>query len=138
MTDPAGVTMATSLISAPGSLRKDVAMTGEITLRGRVLPIGGLKEKALAAVRLGIRGLLVPEGNRKDLEEVPADIQSKMRFVFVKSMDEVLDHALTDPMPARALAGGTARRGGVKHPSAFPPTRVRGLTGSVPLTVTWS
>jgi hypothetical protein len=64
---------------------------------------------------MGIRALLVPEGNRKDLEEVPRDIQTKMRFVFVKSMDEVLEHALVDPAPARALAGGSPRRGGPKH-----------------------
>jgi ATP-dependent Lon protease len=118
----AGVTMATSLISALTGIpvRKEVAMTGEITLRGRVLPIGGLKEKALAAVRMGIRVLLVPEGNRKDLEEVPRDIQTKMRIVFVKSMDEVLEHALVDPMPARALAGGSPRRGGPKQTVGVP------------------
>ena len=118
----AGVTMATALISALTGIpvRKDVAMTGEITLRGRVLPIGGLKEKALAAVRMGIREILVPEQNRKDLEDVPKDVQAKMRFVFVKSMDEVLEHALTDPAPVRVVGGGVPRRTPAKHGGAVP------------------
>jgi ATP-dependent Lon protease len=118
----AGVTMATALISALTGIpvRKDVAMTGEITLRGRVLPIGGLKEKALAAVRMGIRTLLVPESNRKDLEEVPRDIQLKMRFVFVKSMDEVLERALVDPVRTRSIPEPPPRRGAPKHGVPIP------------------
>lgn len=92
----AGVTMATALISALTEIpvRKDVAMTGEITLRGRVLPIGGLKEKALAALRSGIATVIVPEKNEKDLEEVPANAREKLNFILANHMDQVLDAAL--------------------------------------------
>lgn len=92
----AGITMATALISALTGIpvRKDVAMTGEITLRGRVLPVGGLKEKALAALRAGIHKVIIPERNKKDLEEIPKDIKNKLGFIFVKHMDQVLDYAL--------------------------------------------
>jgi len=92
----AGITMATALVSAATHrpARKDVAMTGEITLRGRVLPIGGLKEKVLAAHRAGIRTLILPAKNRKDLLEVPAAVQRHMEFVFVDHMDAVLPVAL--------------------------------------------
>ena len=92
----AGITMATALVSAATRrpARKDVAMTGEITLRGRVLPIGGLKEKVLAAHRAGIRTLVLPDKNRKDLVEVPAPVQRQMEFVFVDHMDAVLPVAL--------------------------------------------
>ncbi|MEE8423985.1 MAG: endopeptidase La [Thermodesulfobacteriota bacterium] len=92
----AGVTMATSLISAlmKTPVRKDVAMTGEITLRGRVLPIGGLKEKALAALRSNMSTLIIPENNRKDLEEIPLNVRKKITFYPVKHMDDVLNIAL--------------------------------------------
>jgi ATP-dependent Lon protease len=92
----AGIAMATALISAltNKSVRNDVAMTGEITLRGRVLPIGGLKEKALGAMRAGIRTVIVPEKNRKDLTEFPRHLKRKIRFLAVKHMDEVLSHAI--------------------------------------------
>jgi ATP-dependent Lon protease len=92
----AGVTMATALISSLTKIpvRKDVAMTGEITLQGRVLPVGGLKEKSLAALRAKINTIIVPEKNRKDLEEIPAYIRRKLNFVFVENMDEILDVAL--------------------------------------------
>jgi ATP-dependent Lon protease len=92
----AGITIATALVSAATRrpVRKDVAMTGEITLRGRVLPIGGVKEKVLAAHRAGIRTLLLPDRNRKDLAEVPQDVQRQMEFVFVDHMDAVLPVAL--------------------------------------------
>jgi len=88
----AGVTMATALYSALHKkvVRSDVAMTGEITLRGRVLPIGGLKEKALAALRAGITTVIIPEHNKKDLEEIPKDLRSKIAFVPVRSMDDIL------------------------------------------------
>jgi len=82
-------------------VRSDVAMTGEITLRGRVLPIGGLKEKALAAYRSGIRSVLVPKENEKDLEEVPARVTRKLHFVGVEHMDAVLQHALALEDPER-------------------------------------
>jgi len=92
----AGITMATSLASAMSGrkVRSDVAMTGEITLRGRVLPIGGLKEKSLAAHRAGITTIIMPSENEKDLEDVPVQIKDKMKFVPVSHMDEVLAEAL--------------------------------------------
>ncbi len=91
----AGITMATALISAltGREVRADVAMTGEITLRGRVLPIGGLKEKVLAAHRGGIRTVVLPARNRKDLFDVPEDVQEALEIVFVEHMEEVLDVA---------------------------------------------
>lgn len=92
----AGITMATAVLSALTKIpvRSDVAMTGEVTLRGRVLPIGGLKEKSLAANRAGIKKVLLPKDNAKDLDEIPENIKKKMEFVVVESMDEVLEHAL--------------------------------------------
>ncbi|MDD3853683.1 MAG: endopeptidase La [Syntrophomonadaceae bacterium] len=92
----AGITIATALASAMSGIpvRKDVAMTGEITLRGRVLPIGGLKEKVLAAHRAGIYTVIMPLDNRKDLAEVPANVKRKMKFIPVSHMDEVLQETL--------------------------------------------
>ncbi|CAG5089596.1 Endopeptidase La [Thermobacillus xylanilyticus] len=97
----AGITMATALISAltGRAVSKEVAMTGEITLRGRVLPIGGLKEKSLAAHRAGIRKVLVPKDNARDLQEVPESIREELEFVMVSHMDEVLAHALVGGLP---------------------------------------
>lgn len=92
----AGITMATALISALTNVpvSKTVAMTGEITLRGRVLPIGGLKEKALAAHRAGIKKVLIPKDNEKDLQEIPDSIKEDLEFVTVAHMDDVLKQAL--------------------------------------------
>jgi ATP-dependent Lon protease len=94
----AGVTMLSALVSLVTGVRvrHDVAMTGEITLRGRVLPIGGLKEKVLAAHRAGIKRVIVPERNRADLDEVPDEIKSSLEFVFANKMDEVIEAALED------------------------------------------
>ncbi|HEY9215518.1 MAG TPA: endopeptidase La [Ancylobacter sp.] len=93
----AGVAMATVLTSVLTGIpiRADVAMTGEITLRGRVLPIGGLKEKLLAALRAGIKKVLIPEDNAKDLAEIPDNVKNALEIVPVSRMDEVLHHALT-------------------------------------------
>lgn len=87
----AGITMACAILSALTGkyARGDIAMTGEITLRGDVLPIGGLKEKALAAERVGIRHIIIPEENQKDLEEIPASVKEKLQFTCVKNVDEV-------------------------------------------------
>ena len=91
----AGITMATALLSAltHTPVRADLAMTGEITLRGRVLPIGGLKEKTLAAKTAGIKTVLVPEKNRPDVEEIPAEIKNGLEILFVETMDDVIAHA---------------------------------------------
>src|SRR3984885_12728390 len=96
----AGVTMFTALVSMLTGVRvrHDVAMTGEITLRGRVLPIGGLKEKVLAAHRAGIKRVIVPERNKPDLDEVPAEVKNDLEFVFVSKMDQVLDAALEEKL----------------------------------------
>lgn len=95
----AGVTIATSIVSAltQFKVRRDVAMTGEITLRGRVLPIGGLKDKCLAAFRAGIKTVVCPMENKKDIKEIPHEVLSEMRLVFVEHMDEVLKEAIHFP-----------------------------------------
>jgi ATP-dependent Lon protease len=99
----AGVTMGTALISALTQIpvRRDVAMTGEITLRGKVLPIGGLKEKAIAALRARIKKVIIPEANQKDLVEIPKNIKRRLKFMPVGNMDEVLKEALVKAPFAR-------------------------------------
>ncbi len=94
----AGVTIATALISllTGNPVRNDVAMTGEVTLRGKVLPIGGVKEKTLAALRHGIKNVIVPEKNEKDLEDVPKEMRKKIKFFFAKDVGEALEHALVN------------------------------------------
>jgi ATP-dependent Lon protease len=96
----AGVTIATALVSLlTGRLvRHDIAMTGEITLRGKVLPVGGIKEKVLGARRAGITTVILPKRNQKDLEDVPDEIRKEMTFIFVETIDEVVAHSLE---PAR-------------------------------------
>ncbi len=109
----AGITIATALISALShcAVRRDVAMTGEITLRGRVLPIGGLREKILAAHRAGLKTMLIPRKNKKDLVDVPKKVQREMNFVFVDRMDQVLPVALMNRRSSQA------RRIALKHSS---------------------
>src|SRR5262245_17457327 len=99
----AGVTMATAITSLLTGLhvRPNVAMTGEITLRGRVLPVGGIKEKVLAARRAGIETLLLPRRNAKDLDDVPEEVRRALRIVFVENMDELLEQALEPPAAQR-------------------------------------
>jgi ATP-dependent Lon protease len=103
----AGITIAAAIISAltRRPVRNDLAMTGEITLRGRVLPIGGLKEKVLAAHRVGIRDILVPEDNRKDVPDIPNKIRNEVRFTFVRTMDEVMREALLPRLDEDTAAG---------------------------------
>ncbi|MDG6349168.1 endopeptidase La [Luteimonas sp. 8-5] len=104
----AGIAMATALVSTLTKVpvKAEVAMTGEITLRGRVLPIGGLKEKLLAAMRGGIRTVVIPEENRKDLADIPKSVMEQIRIVPVRWIDEVLDIALERPLTPRPPAGG--------------------------------
>lgn len=101
----AGIAMATALISTLTNkpICKDVAMTGEITLRGRVLPVGGLKEKSLGALRAGIHTVILPEKNKKDLAEIPANVKRKIRFVPVSNMDEVLSIAIEKQKKSKQL-----------------------------------
>ena len=93
----AGIAMATAIVSTLTGIavRRDIAMTGEVTLRGRVLPIGGLKEKLLAALRGGIKIVLIPEENAKDIAEVPDSVKNGLEIIPVSRMDQVLQHALT-------------------------------------------
>jgi len=92
----AGITMATSLASllTGRPVRSHLAMTGEMTLRGKVMPIGGVKEKVLAARRAGITTVILPKRNEKDLDDLPANVRSELQFRFVETIDEVLDLAL--------------------------------------------
>jgi ATP-dependent Lon protease len=92
----AGVTMAASLVSLVSGrkVKKKLGMTGEITLRGQVLPVGGIKEKVLAAHRNGLKTVILPKRNEYDLDDVPEEIKNKIQFIFVETVDEVLDAAL--------------------------------------------
>jgi ATP-dependent Lon protease len=121
----AGIAMATAIVSVSTGIpvRHDIAMTGEVTLRGRVLPIGGLKEKLLAALRGGIKIVLIPEENAKDLAEIPDSVKNGMEIVPVSRMDQVLERALTakpepieweEPLPV-ARPGADGERGVVAH-----------------------
>jgi len=114
----AGITMATALISALTKIpvRKDVAMTGEITLRGKVLPVGGIKDKVLAAYRGGINEIILPRENQKDLEEIPAEVREFLEFHPVESMDEVLRLALDG-----AISPFTKAQGKYEEVSSEPP-----------------
>jgi ATP-dependent Lon protease len=117
--------MAIALISAltRRPVRGDLAMTGEITLRGRVLGIGGLKEKTMAAHRVGIRHLLVPAENAKDLAEIPAKIRADMHFTLVESMEDVVLAALLPPLPEDErpeTAADSAAAEERDHPAEYP------------------
>jgi ATP-dependent Lon protease len=98
----AGVTIMTAIASLASGrpVRSDVAMTGEITLRGKVLPVGGIKEKVLAAHRLGVKRVLLPRRNERDLEDVPPEVRRDLEFVLLDTAEEVLEQALT-PAPAQ-------------------------------------
>ncbi len=101
----AGVTMATALASVftNAPVKKDLAMTGEVTLRGRVLPIGGLKEKTLAARRAGIKTMIIPKENEKDLDDIPKYLRNDMHFIFANTMDDVISSALLDKRARRIV-----------------------------------
>ena len=113
----AGVAMIAAIVSVLTGIpvRKDVAMTGEITLRGRVLPIGGLKEKLLAALRGGLKTVLIPDENEKDLAEIPDNVKRGLDIIAVGSVDQILEHALTATLSpiewVEADAGVPAVRG---------------------------
>jgi ATP-dependent Lon protease len=115
----AGITMATSIASALTGVpvNKNIAMTGEVTLRGRVLPIGGLKEKALAAKRMGIHRVIIPKRNRKDLEDIPKYIKKDMEFIFAETVDDVFKVALKKAADRKQKAAVTRKRGKTKKVS---------------------
>jgi ATP-dependent Lon protease len=123
----AGITIAASLISAftGRKVRHDVGMTGEITLRGRVLPVGGIKEKVLAAHRAGIRTIILPKKNEKDLMEIPKHARRELKFVFVERMDEVVKAVLrdTERTPHRRAHRAAARP--PRKPAVRLPARAR-------------
>ncbi len=129
----AGITMATSIASALTGrpVRKDVAMTGEVTLRGRVLPIGGLKEKTLAAKRMGIKTVIIPHRNKKDLDDLPKYVKDGMTFVVVETMDDVLKHALKNAAKAikKVKTPHKTERSRVKHATA-PDRRAKASRGN--------
>ena len=150
----AGVAMATSIVSILTGIpvRRDVAMTGEITLRGRILPIGGLKEKLLAALRAGITTVFIPKENEKDLAEIPDNVKKHLKLICVADVDEVIAQALArrpvaieweePPEPTVPAAGGAARHGlpaaltgqrtrAVRQPRASPPAPVASTHMSV-------
>jgi ATP-dependent Lon protease len=106
----AGITLATALVSALARIpiRKDVAMTGEITLRGKVLPIGGVKEKVLAAHRAGVKNIVLPKDNEKDLADIPKNVLDTLDVYMVQTMDEVLKIALAEPLAGRLPAQAQA------------------------------
>ena len=108
----AGVTMAAALVSEATGMpvRKNVAMTGEITLRGKVLPVGGIKEKVLGAHRAGVKKVILPEDNDKDLEEVPDFVKEEMEFSFVKAVDEIMVQVLIDETGKRGKGAGGAKK----------------------------
>ena len=133
----AGITMATAMVSAFTGIpvRKDVAMTGEITLRGRVLPIGGLKSKILAAHLSGARMVIMPRKNEKDLRDIPDEIRKQIKIVLADSMDQVLEAALRRrPKPLATTAKPEPGSGGPRghesvRPPAYPPSDQPAVVG---------
>jgi len=129
----AGVAMFTALASLllNRPVRRDVAMTGEITLRGLVLPIGGLKEKTLAAKRAGIKEVIVPRRNEKDLPDIPDEVRNTLKFHFVDTVDDALEIAVgaRKRQPAAPKAGAApVANGHVRKPGTEKPNRVKSKT----------
>jgi ATP-dependent Lon protease len=107
----AAVTLAIASSLSDRPFRHDLSMTGEVTLRGKILDIGGVKEKTLAAYRAGLRDVILPHGNERDLRDVPEEIRNGMNFHFVGQMDEIFDHALLDQPRQRTRRRGAGRAG---------------------------
>jgi ATP-dependent Lon protease len=116
----AGVTIATSLISVctDRKVRRDVAMTGEITLRGNVLPVGGIKEKVLAAQRAGVKKMIVPAANKKDLIDIPKKVKAEMKFIYVEEIGEVFENALLSPDKNKNLKRRSTQKNRKRRPKA--------------------
>ena len=113
------MTIATAFLSVCANIKVkwDVAMTGEITLRGNVLPVGGVKEKVLAAQRAGVKKMIMPAANKKDLYEIPKKVIRDMEFIYVEDVKEVFREAMVGPFPeAPKTGGGKARRKRIKRP----------------------
>jgi len=119
----AGITVFTALTSllTGQSVRSDVALTGEITLRGLVLPVGGIKEKVLAAKRAGIKTVILPERNQKDIDDIPADIRRDMTFRYIRTMEDALPLALADGWSAGR--GNTVRKSATKQKRSRKPKK---------------
>jgi ATP-dependent Lon protease len=111
------VTIATSLVSLISGrpVRKNVSMTGEITLRGQVLPVGGIKEKMLAAHRAGIKTVILPKRNALDLEDIPEEVKKGLNFIFAESVDDVLESALEKPARSPAAKKNPPSKGKRKN-----------------------
>ena len=116
----AGIAIAAAIVSLAlrAPVRPDVAMTGEVTLRGRVLPVGGVREKALAALRAGIARVVLPRKNLQDLRDIPKDLKRRIEFIPVEHMDEVLEAVLERPPLRRPLRPGRGRRAAAATPIA--------------------
>ena len=121
----AGITVCTAIVSAltGATVRRDLAMTGEISIRGRVLPIGGLKEKTMAAYRMGVKAVILPEENRKDLEEIDPTVRRALRFLPVSTADAVIDAALQFPQEPKPAAETVATEAAALPPVAKPVTK---------------
>ena len=123
----AGIAITTAMVSALTGVpvKRGIAMTGEVTLRGRVLPIGGLKEKTMAAFRNGIRTVLIPADNAKDLEEIDQTVRRALQFILVERADQVLSAALLQPVPAREEARKPVPEEGAPVPmdNVIPPAK---------------
>ena len=121
----AGVTVTTALVSmlSGKAVKRDVAMTGEITLRGKVLPIGGLKEKTLAAYRAGVKTVIIPKKNEKDLADIDGEVRQHLNFITASTVFDVLENALTDQSEIIAIVNPSAAvckkecKGGKKNES---------------------